>query len=202
MGIYSHPVSHGEAGCCHSANPLSGVVARCPRSPPIGNPIGGVRARALPLGHGRAGGPATKRGSNQGSCRQAGFEPGRSGLGTARPALDRGGLARNGLCANRRAGKGPLLAGNRTYAHFGPRAPVRPPSPSPLATRFALPSCPIPPKNKTYFGCKAERARPMPVSLRPHPRSDPVRRQSARLEVRIWFVRRQFALETGGRIGT
>ena len=54
MGIYSHPVSHGEAGCCHSANPLSGVVARCPRSPPIGNPLGGVRARALPLGHGRA----------------------------------------------------------------------------------------------------------------------------------------------------
>ena len=93
MGIYSHPVSHGEAGCCHSANPLSGVVARCPRSPPIGNPIGGVRARALPLGHGRAGDPATKRGSNQGSCRQAGFEPGQSGPGTTQPALDRGGLA-------------------------------------------------------------------------------------------------------------
>ena len=56
MGIYSHPVSHGEAGCCHSANPLSGLVARCPRSPPIGNPLSGVRTK----------GPAAKRGSSQG----------------------------------------------------------------------------------------------------------------------------------------
>ena len=54
MGIYSHPVSHCEAGCCHFANPLSGVVARFPRFPPIGNPIGGVRAGAMPLEHERA----------------------------------------------------------------------------------------------------------------------------------------------------
>ena len=36
---------------------------------------------------------SVKRGSNQGSCRQAGFEPGQSGPGTTQPALDRGGLA-------------------------------------------------------------------------------------------------------------
>ena len=61
MGVYSHPVSHGEAGCCHSANPSSGVVARFPRSPPIGNPIGGIRTR----------GPAAKRGASQGPAIRA-----------------------------------------------------------------------------------------------------------------------------------
>ena len=53
---WQHPASPCETGCCHSANPSSGVVARFPRSPPIGNPIGGIRTR----------GPAAKRGASQG----------------------------------------------------------------------------------------------------------------------------------------
>ena len=82
--------------------------------------------------------------------------------------LGQGGLARIELYANRRVEKEPLLAGNRTYAHFRPHALVAPSSPRSLDTRFALPSCPIPPKNKTYFGCKAGKARHRPSSPQPH----------------------------------
>ena len=122
-------------------------------------------------------GPAIRAWASRGSCHQAGFEPGRSGLGTARTVPNRGGLARNGPCANRRAGKGPILAGNRTYAHFGPRAPVRPPPPSPLGVCRAPRCAPFRLKNGAQFGREVGEGPPharlaaAPSPIRPRPKA-------------------------------